>query len=149
MTFTQLVNISRLLCKLKVHTVFTRARHWAVSWASCVQPTSSHPIWHQGTVVKVQKLQPKYDCCFIFHIICNSAKLELSHTFMSELYNHICGPVIFLNINMLYSWRFFLFLKAYLLGFIPLYPSTVSIILPSLPRYPKWSHPFKRSTKIL
>jgi len=35
---------TRLLWKYMIHCHVTRARHWCLSWATCIQSTTSDPI---------------------------------------------------------------------------------------------------------
>jgi len=43
--------ISRLLWNRRFITVFTTARHWSLSWATCIQSTLIHPICLRSVLI--------------------------------------------------------------------------------------------------
>jgi hypothetical protein len=56
---TQLVKFPTSYGTLRLLAVFTRSRHWSLSWARCIQSTPSHPIypWSSRTLFSHLRLR--------------------------------------------------------------------------------------------
>jgi hypothetical protein len=79
-------------------TVFTRARHWSLSWARCIQSTPSHPISLRfilmlsfPMVSSLRTFQPKLcihlsSLPYVLHVPSISSSW-LDHTIFDEAYN--------------------------------------------------------------